>query len=885
MSIDATMLLSDHNPLLINLCDSHWELNIPKNLRKIPLRLNHAWLQTSVFKSKVHDLIQQVLSLQFPACMKWETLVVGMQEVIRECGKYFTVTLAKARVEAERVVFCMTEKVDSGLILSEAEYVQLCDAYRCLQVTENNAIQCLKVQARCSEVNDLHASSKCFFDFLRAKRLKDTITLLEVDGVTFRDGKSIAAACTQHFKDLFAASFKTDDAWFSSLQDALAFTPQILDTYMAAACEKGITEEEVLIALQSLKNGKALGLDGITKEFVVAFWSSLKTLVVDVCNEIWRDQRMPYSFKLGKIKLIPKVEMPKRLGDWRPITMMSIIYKIFAKIFALRLKPIIHKVVHPLQTGFINGRSIYDNIFFTQILMEHAVSSNQQIVGMQIDFEKAFDRVRWDFIAIVLRKLGFGVKFSRLSDSFPIERSMSQGCPLSPLFYALASSPMFFLLEAKMRSYSIHGISVFGTQQIAVGFADDTFIFAKAEHENVQNIIEALKPFSNVSGLRINMKKSALIDISARHFHSFIWEGPKIEKGTIFRYLGYPFGSNVSTKDKIEWFLNRVRSRLKNFLWNKRHNTALVLSAWEFICQPKLRGGLGILHLHMHLQARRVAFILRISVLQKPLWTEVFWKFIDNAQLHYKASWNLDPWNKIFLHAPKAFAVGSAYRSKWIQLVLFLQQFQIPLSIDTSDPWRDWLFAKHTKWWDGNASTFYSSLLPPQTIAEQCNARWGFKKLPSWWHARFHMRVFMWRVFKGHFTLGAFLSKHGMQGVCFPHCASYVENMRHAFWTCKKIQRWWTNLFLFPIWDVKPTKFNSTFLLFASGNDVLDRIRMACVYLLFWDIWMLRNGKVFRNKISAPSFIWNFCKAKIRLQIDVMPSHDRQAFISFLDAV
>ncbi|KAH7285059.1 hypothetical protein KP509_33G010400 [Ceratopteris richardii] len=245
MWIDATMLHFDHNPLLINLCDSHWEMNIPVNLRKIPLRLNHAWLQTSFFKSKVHSLIQQVISLEFPACMKWESLVVGMQEVIRECGKYFTVTLAKAKVEAERVIFCMTEKVDSRFLLSEGEYMQLCDAYRCLQVIENNAIQSSKIRARCSEVNDLHASFKCFFD--RAKRLKDTITMLEVDGSTFRDG-SIAIVCTQHFQNSFAPSFKTDDARFSSLPEALAFTPHILDARMAEACEKGITEEEVFMA-------------------------------------------------------------------------------------------------------------------------------------------------------------------------------------------------------------------------------------------------------------------------------------------------------------------------------------------------------------------------------------------------------------------------------------------------------------------------------------------------------------------------------------------------------------------------------------------------------------------------------------------------------------
>ncbi|KAH7285107.1 hypothetical protein KP509_33G013200 [Ceratopteris richardii] len=509
--IDATMLLSDHNPLLINFRDLHWESNIPNNLHKIPLRLNHAWLQTSLFKSKVDILIQQVLYLEISTCMKWEFLLAGLQEVIRECGKYFAITLTKAKVEAERMIFCITEKVDSRHLLSETEYMRLCDAYRCLHLIENNAIQSSKVRTTCTEVNDLHANSKCFFDLLRAKHLKDVITALEVDGSTLQDGNSISAICTQHFQNLFAASFKTHDAWFSSLQDALAFTPQVLDSYMADAYEKEITEEEVFKALQSLKNEKAPQIDGITKEFFIAFWPSLKTLVMDVCNEIWGDQKMPYSFKLGKIKLLPKVEVPKRMGDWRPITMMSIIYKIFANIFALRLKLIIHKVVHPSQTMFINRRSIYDNIFLTQILMEHASLSNQQIVGMQIDFEKAFDHIRWDFIVIVLKRLGFKTKFSRLiyilaqdstsqveingtlSNPFPIERSVRQGCPLSPLFYALASSPNIFL-----RSTSI---------------------------------------------------PSTRKDL-------------KIEKGTVFHHLGYPFGLNASTKDKIEWYLSRVRCKM-----------------------------------------------------------------------------------------------------------------------------------------------------------------------------------------------------------------------------------------------------------------------------------------------------------------------------------
>ncbi|KAH7352464.1 hypothetical protein KP509_19G046500 [Ceratopteris richardii] len=394
MWIDATMLLSDHSPLLMLLIDSDWIANIPGKFHRIPLRVNHAWMQTTMFKSKVDNLIQQVLALKLSASLKWEAMVVGMHNVIRDCGKYFSKVLKAAKDEAKHVILSLTERVDMGHFLSHKDYSRLCDAYSCLQFVENKAIESAKIRARCMDVNDLHASSRCFFDFLRAKRAANTISSLHFGDKELRDGDSIADACLSHLGNLFAASYSTDDSWFTALHQALVFTPECLDARMAAACETSITEEEIFLALGSLKNGKAPGLDGLTKEFILTFWSSLKELLLDVCNEIWRDQKMPYSFKQGIIKLIPKVEMPKLIGDWRPISMMNFIYKIFAKIFALRLKPFIHKIVHPSQIGFIHKRSIYDSILFTQILMEHASISGQEVVGMQIDFEKAFDRVR-----------------------------------------------------------------------------------------------------------------------------------------------------------------------------------------------------------------------------------------------------------------------------------------------------------------------------------------------------------------------------------------------------------------------------------------------------------------------------------------------------------
>ncbi|KAH7424373.1 hypothetical protein KP509_11G004900, partial [Ceratopteris richardii] len=145
-------------------------------------------------------------------------------------------------------------------------------------------------------------------------------------------------------------------------------------------------------------------------------------------------------------------------------------------------------------------------------------------------------------------------------------------------------------------------------------------------------------------GFVYKQKKSALVDISAHDFRGIQWEGTKIEKGSVFRHLGYPLGVNVSDKDTIEWVMHKVKCKtglwhasqwplharvkivqaflqlyimyylllldwkkchiknfeclLKNFLWEKKHSRALVLSPWDFVCQPRTNGGLGIPNLH-----------------------------------------------------------------------------------------------------------------------------------------------------------------------------------------------------------------------------------------------------------------------------------------------
>ena len=183
--------------------------------------------------------------------------------------------------------------------------------------------------------------------------------------------------------------------------------------------------------------------------------------------------------------------------------MMGILYKIMAKAVAIRLNPLLCSHVHTSQSGCIGGRSIYDNILTVQLGIEYAERSDQNIVLMQLDFNKAFDSVDWSFISQTMLKMGFGPRMANivyllgqdsesyislngfLTSSIAIHRSVRQGCPLSPLLFAIATHPLFCMLESLSSSRIIQGLQLKEHRLAGLGFVDDTLMFLHASNQNI----------------------------------------------------------------------------------------------------------------------------------------------------------------------------------------------------------------------------------------------------------------------------------------------------------------------------------------------------------------------------------------------------------------
>lgn len=99
------------------------------------------------------------------------------------------------------------------------------------------------------------------------------------------------------------------------------------------------------------------------------------------------------------VALIPKVESPQNLNEFRPISLVGCMYKIVSKILANRLKRMMPKVICENQSAFLGGRNMLDNVVITNEVLHEAKCKKLPTLAFKVDFEKAYELVRWDFFS------------------------------------------------------------------------------------------------------------------------------------------------------------------------------------------------------------------------------------------------------------------------------------------------------------------------------------------------------------------------------------------------------------------------------------------------------------------------------------------------------
>ena len=159
--------------------------------------------------------------------------------------------------------------------------------------------------------------------------------------------------------------------------------------------------------IKSLKNDKAPGCDGFPVEFYKANIIWICEDLLHIYWEAFNNWSLGSIINCGVIKLLLNEGDKGLIKNWRPITLLNVSDKIFAKILAQRLQSILPKFVTPSQTSFIKGRYILENSIIGQEVMRWAKDSAQDYAMLLFDFEKSYDRIEWDFILMMLEAFSF----------------------------------------------------------------------------------------------------------------------------------------------------------------------------------------------------------------------------------------------------------------------------------------------------------------------------------------------------------------------------------------------------------------------------------------------------------------------------------------------
>ncbi|KAL9976393.1 hypothetical protein ACROYT_G013691 [Oculina patagonica] len=282
------------------------------------------------------------------------------------------------------------------------------------------------------------------------------------------------------------------------------------------ACEGKISLEECSCLLDSFRDNKTPGNDGISIEFYKRFWPLIGDSFIRCANECFEKGELSCSQKQAVITLIEKKGKDRSLlENWRPISLVNVDTKIMSKVIASRIKNVLPEIIHHNKTGYVKDRFIGETISSIYDVMDYTVEENIPGLMIFIDFKKAFGIVEWDFLLKCLEAFNFVPDFIRwvktfyktdiqsctinngtASQYFTLERGVRQGDPLSPYLFILVVETLAIAIR---QNKSIKGIMIENEETKLLQYADDTTAVL-SDINSAETLFELLDSFKAISG-------------------------------------------------------------------------------------------------------------------------------------------------------------------------------------------------------------------------------------------------------------------------------------------------------------------------------------------------------------------------------------------------
>eukprot|EP00253_Pinus_taeda_P023181 PITA_23181 len=449
------------------------------------------------------------------------------------------------------------------------------------KLLEQEKIWRLKSRATWLQAGD--GNTKFFHNYANGRKATNTIWQMpgEPEGWASTHPQLSRMGIT-HFKRQFTAPSVIN---LSDIINLAGHFPRFVDQEEARDLNQPVTMEELEGTLKWFKRDKSPGLDGLPVEFYLAFLDLLGGDLLAVIEESRTSGHIHPPINFTYLALIPKTDSPSSFNDFRPISLCNCLYEIISKIIANRIKPILSKHISQEQFAFLHHRHIQHAIGTAQEALHSIKLRNLKGLTLKIDLSKAFNKVNWLYIKMIITHLGFppaftnwimgcisSVSFAILingsaSPIFNIDRGIRQGCPLSPLLFLLVMEGLSRLIILEKRSGGLQGLKI--TEQFYLThllFVDDILIFLNGSVRDLTSLNEILNLFCRATGMEINREKSTIslsactIQESQIASQNFPFQATDLMGG--LKYLGFRLKPDGYKIANWTWLITKVEKRI-----------------------------------------------------------------------------------------------------------------------------------------------------------------------------------------------------------------------------------------------------------------------------------------------------------------------------------
>jgi hypothetical protein len=460
--------------------------------------------------------------------------------------------------------------------LSDADRFLKLDLESNLRKIVNEENISLRQKARDKFLLEGDENSKYFHLLAKHKKRKLKIVTLSHGDIVAHDDHGINQLATSFYKDLFGPSQGSNISLANLDMKQLEEGDRNLLT-------SPFSLEEIKDVVFALKHNSAPGPD-FPSEFFQEFWDVIKSDLFNLFKAFHDGSLNIERLNFGIVTLIPKVPDATDIKVFRPICLLNVCYKIITKVLTNRLARCITSVISDLQYGFIKGRYIMDGVLSLHEIIHEVKRRKQNGVIFKVDFEKAYDKVNWNFLHNMTMKKGFGDKWSdwvlktvkggkvaiRTNDVvgpyFKTHKGVRQGDPFSPLLFNVAADGLACLIQKAKDEGIIKGLipHIIPGGCCCLQYADDTIFLFQDDLENARNLKFILCIFEQISGLKINFHKSEIICLgiacNREHLYADIFTCPP--SGLPMKYLGVPIDNKKLCKSLWDPIVGKIENKL-----------------------------------------------------------------------------------------------------------------------------------------------------------------------------------------------------------------------------------------------------------------------------------------------------------------------------------